>query len=292
MSPRNIAKRWLKWSMEAGMAWSGVGSLYHRSRSFQTGHRILTYHRIIEDPGDSHSIHPTHFKEHMAFLSDHFPVVSIEDIAAHVRKIKSLNQHSVAISFDDGYKEYESIAAETLDRYRLPATFFVVTGVLDGLFGPSAGTYLDWQGVKALHAQGFSIGSHCVTHVSLGTIAPAQVQEELRLSRTRIAEELGTAPSGVSYPYGTLRDFSIDTPQMAERAGYTWGVTALHGLNHAGANQFLLRRTSITVGDGLKTFRMIMKGFLDPWFIVDRLGYRFQRPHINVREEIAEKKCG
>ncbi len=154
----------------------------------------------------------------------------------------------------------------------------MVTGLLDRLFDAPAGVYLDWDGVKNLHLSGFSVGSHCVRHVSLGALSPAQAQEELAASRMRIAEELGAAPSGVSYPYGTLRDVSGATAMLAAHAGYSWATTALHGLNHAGADPFLLRRTSITRGDGLKTFRMIMQGFLDPWAIMDRWGYRFQRP--------------
>ncbi len=282
MSTRTIAKRWLKWSVEAITAWSGIGTVYRRSRYFQTGHRILTYHRIIEDRHDSHSIHPNHFKEHMAFLSDNFPVVSVEDIAAHVRGLKPLTEQTVAITFDDGYKEYATIAADILDKYRLPATFFVVTGVLDKLVNVPLSTYLDWEGVKDLHSRGFYIGSHCVRHVSLLSLTPEKVEDELRQSRTRIAEELGVVPSGISYPYGTLRDVSKETATMAERVGYTWGVTALHGLNHPGTNPLLLRRTSITCGDGLKTFRMIMHGFLDPWAIVDRCGYFLQRPQATM----------
>ncbi|MGC9029304.1 MAG: polysaccharide deacetylase family protein [Desulfomonilaceae bacterium] len=272
----------LKWSVEAGAALSGIASLYRRSRYFQTGHRILTYHRIVEDSSDSHSIRPAHFKEHIAYLADHFPVVSLDDIAAHARGVKLLTQPCAAITFDDGYKEYETIAAETLDRYRLPAAFFVVTGLLDRLYAAAAETYLDWDGVKALHAAGFTVGSHCVRHVSLGMLSPAQAQEELAASRMRIAEELGVAPGGVSYPYGTLRDVSGEIALMAANAGYSWAVTALHGLNHSGTDPFLLRRTSITRGDGLKTFRMIMQGCLDPWVLVDRWGYRLQRPKADM----------
>uniref|UniRef100_A0A7C4ATY3 Polysaccharide deacetylase family protein n=1 Tax=Desulfomonile tiedjei TaxID=2358 RepID=A0A7C4ATY3_9BACT len=282
MNPRAAAKRLLKWSVEAGTALSGIGRLYRRSQYFQTGHRILTYHRIVEHSFDSHSIRPVHFKEHMAYLADHVPVVSLDDIAAHVRGVKLLTEQSAAITFDDGYKEYESIAAETLERYRLPATFFVVTGLLDRLFESAGGTYLDWNGVKALHARGFSVGSHCVRHVSLGTLSLAQAQEEPAASRRRITEELGAAPSGVSYPYGTLRDVSGEIALLAANAGYSWAATALHGLNHAGADPFLLRRTSITRGDGLKTFRMIMHGCLDPWALVDRWGYRLQRPKADM----------
>ena len=126
-------------------------------------------------------------------------------------------------------------------------------------------------------AAGFSIGSHTVSHRSLGRLPAAEVESELVLSRRRIEEELGAPPAALSYPYGTLRDVSSPVAALARKAGYTCAVTAIHGLNHRGTNPYWLRRTSLTAGDGLRTFKMIMKGCLDPWYLVDRWGHKIQR---------------
>ena len=105
-----------------------------------------------------------------------------------------------------------------------------------------------------------------------------EVQLELKGSCDRLETELGTRPDGFSYPFGTYRDFSDDVISITRSCGYPHAVTAIHGLNHIGCDPFRLKRTTITAGDGLKTFKMIMKGDLDLWRFVDQWGYRLQRP--------------
>lgn len=282
MNVRGILKRTLKWSVELGMEYSGLGYIYRRARYFQTGHRILTYHRIEKDPSSSHSVSTKDFADHMAFLNDHYPVVSMSTLCSGLDGEITLEPQSTTITFDDGYIEYASAVAGILHRHGLPASFFVVTGILDELFPVAPDTYMKWDDVKSLHQAGFEIGSHCVRHASLGTRAGEFVRAEVTGSRDRIAHELGTPPAGIAYPYGTLRDFSPDVAALVKESGYQYASSAVHGLNHIGCDLFTLRRTSMTRGDGLKTFRLIMKGNLDPWVAVDRLAYRLQRPRSSM----------
>jgi peptidoglycan/xylan/chitin deacetylase (PgdA/CDA1 family) len=185
---------------------------------------------------------------------------------------------SIAVTFDDGYIDARTIACETLARYGIPATFFVITGVLDGDEKRGGGPYLTWDDVKSMAAAGFAIGSHTITHSSLGEMELPMAKRELEVSRKRIREEIDSPPQAVSYPYGTVRDFSPAVAEAARKAGYECAVTAIHGLNRTGIDPFLLRRTTLTAGDGMRTFRMILKGHLDPWYWVDKWAYRFQRP--------------
>jgi len=261
------------------MAYSGLGSLYRRTSTFREGYRILTYHRISEQCEDSHSLKTDHFRDHMQYLSDNYPVIALPDLVERMASRLLPEAGSVAITFDDGYKDAAEIVAEILDLYRLPATFYVVTGVLDGKTVPSKGSrFMTWTDVKHLASAGFEIGSHTVSHHSLGSMSAAEVEEELAQSRGRILQETGLPPHGMAYPFGTVRDVSPLIADIAEKVGYRHAVTAIHGLNCPGCNPFLLSRTSITAGDGLRTFRMIMSGCLDPWVFFDKWGYRFQRP--------------
>jgi len=282
MNVRGILKRTLKWSVELGMEYSGLGYAYRRTRSFQTGLRILTYHRIEKNPSSSHSVSSSDFADHMAFLADNYPVVSMGTFCSALEGRVSLEPRITAITFDDGYIEYAAFAADILQRHGLTATFFVVTGILDELFPVAPDTYMGWDDVKILHQGGFEIGSHCVRHASLGTRASDAVAAEVAGSRDRIADELGMQPAGIAYPYGTLRDFSPEVASLVRQSGYQYAVTAVHGLNHIGCDLLTLRRTSMTRGDGLKTFKLIMKGDLDPWVAVDRLAYRLQRPRASI----------
>jgi len=276
VTPRWALKRGLKWAVEWGAELSGWGLLYRQNATFQRGYRILNYHKISNEPRDSFTVRTDHFRAHMAYLSDHHPVTALAELTKSLMHGEPPDPGSVAVSFDDGYLEAATVVSEILDTYSIPATFFVVTGILDGEKANPGGPYLAWSHVKSMAASGLDIGSHTVTHRSLGSLDPASVLQELRHSRNRIMEELGTAPEGVAYPYGTVRDFSPTVLHAAKTAGYLYGATAVHGLNHWGCDPFRLNRTTLMAGDGPRTFRLIMRGCLDPWRLVDRWGYALQ----------------
>lgn len=67
----------------------------------------------------------------MAWIASWFNVLpldqAIDQLAQH-----SLPERAAAITFDDGYADNCSIALPILKRYRLPATFFIATGFLNG----------------------------------------------------------------------------------------------------------------------------------------------------------------
>jgi peptidoglycan/xylan/chitin deacetylase (PgdA/CDA1 family) len=270
-------KRAAKWSIEWASAISGYGSVYRKSRSLVKGYRILTYHKIADRPQDSFTVKTDHFRSHIAFLADNHPVMSLTDLVRGLAEGPAPESGTMAITFDDGYSEAATTIAEILDKKSLTATFFVITGVLDNTIRFPGGPFLTWQDARQMSTAGFSIGSHTVSHRSLGEISLEDVGEELTASYERITEELGEPPKGLSYPYGTIRDFTENVAQMAKSTGYEYAVTGLHGLNQMGCNPYTLRRTSLMAGDGLRTFRMILKGHLDPWRLVDEWGYYLQR---------------
>ena len=280
MDLRWALKRASKWSVEWASALSGYGFMYRLSRTFAEGYRILTYHKIADRPQDSFTVKTDHFRSHMAFLADHHPVLPLADLAQRLVEGPAPELGAVAVTFDDGYAEAATVISEILDKHRLTATFFVITGVLDNMIEFPGGPFLTWQDAREMSTAGLSIGSHTVGHRSLGEISLKDVEEELATSYRRITEELGAAPKGLSYPYGTVRDFSDAAAEIAKTVGYDYAVTGLHGLNHVGCNPYSLLRTSLTAGDGLRTFRMILKGHLDPWRLVDKWGYRLQRREV------------
>jgi peptidoglycan/xylan/chitin deacetylase (PgdA/CDA1 family) len=275
---RWVVKRAAKWAVESAAALSGFGLIYRTTAAFRQGCRILTYHKVSDKPEDSYGIKTNHFRDHMAFLADHHKVISLPEMAAKLADGDSAVAGCVAVTLDDGYAGSATDVRTILERYRIPATFFIITGVLDGKVAFPGGPFLSWQDVREMTAAGVTFGSHTVSHRSLGEIGLAEVEAELVESRRRMNQELGTAPTVLSYPYGTIRDFSPRVALLSQQAGYLYAVTAVHGLNHVRCNPYFLRRTSMTAGDGLRTFRTILKGNLDPWVIVDKWSYWLQRP--------------
>jgi peptidoglycan/xylan/chitin deacetylase (PgdA/CDA1 family) len=96
------------------------------------------------------------------------------------------------------------------------------------------------------------------------------VKYQLESSKARLEAEIGKPVTGLSYPYGTIRDFNPEIKKLAAEAGYSWAVTGISGINRPGSDLFALKRTKVERDDGMRLFRRAMKGALDPWVIIDR----------------------
>ncbi len=192
MTPRWFLKRALKWGVEWTTELSGGGLIYRNSSYFKTGYRILTYHRITPHLTDSHSLTIDHFRDHIAFLKDNYPLVSLSEMVSGLLGQIKLLDGAVCITFDDGYAEIAGVVREILHKYNVPASFFVITGILDGKqTGYPRVDYLSWDEVKELKKAGYLIGSHTVTHRSLGKLNSKEVQMELKESSRSAANGVG-----------------------------------------------------------------------------------------------------
>lgn len=88
---------------------------------------ILMYHQVCDrkdDPWEL-SVHPDNFYAQLDYLKTNFNVVPISELAEAIGKQKM--RKTVAITFDDGFKDNYTNAAPLLDWHQLPATFYVAT---------------------------------------------------------------------------------------------------------------------------------------------------------------------
>ncbi len=94
---------------------------------------ILHYHRVPEvpDPMNPDLLEKPAFAVHMQALADVFNVVSLSEGLEQLRE-GTLPPRAVAITFDDGYADNYQVALPVLQQFRLPASFFVAAGFLDG----------------------------------------------------------------------------------------------------------------------------------------------------------------
>ncbi len=89
---------------------------------------ILMYHQVCERKNDPWelAVNPNHFDAQLDYLKKNFNVVSIGALATSVAN-NNVRRNTIAISFDDGFKDNYTNAAPLLDWYELPATFYVTT---------------------------------------------------------------------------------------------------------------------------------------------------------------------
>lgn len=85
---------------------------------------ILMYHRISKleyDPFEI-SITPDVFEKHIEFISKNYNVLTFDT------SWENIKEKSIIITFDDGYVDNYINALPILEKYKVPATFFIATG--------------------------------------------------------------------------------------------------------------------------------------------------------------------
>lgn len=104
-----------------------VISIAKRVRKILSPHAlVLMYHRIADpviDPWDL-SVSAENFDQQLNILSKRWNVISLPQLVDKLKK-GNLEKNAVAISFDDGYLDNYTVALPILEKYGLPASFFI-----------------------------------------------------------------------------------------------------------------------------------------------------------------------
>jgi peptidoglycan/xylan/chitin deacetylase (PgdA/CDA1 family) len=90
---------------------------------------VLMYHKVTEPDTDiwDLAVSPAHFEQQLRVLKQLGIVVSTSELSKRLHQ-RNLKRRSVAITFDDGYLDNYLHARPLLEKYQLPATFFIVSG--------------------------------------------------------------------------------------------------------------------------------------------------------------------
>ncbi len=86
------------------------------------------YHRIAEPESDAWDITVTkkNFEQQLQVLNKTGRVISVNELVEDVI-CKTVKKNSIAITFDDGYADNYYTAKPLLEKYELPATFFIAS---------------------------------------------------------------------------------------------------------------------------------------------------------------------
>ncbi len=94
---------------------------------------VFLYHRVGPQGGDwmLPSVPLKAFEHQMAYLSTHFTLVALDELAQMLRGGAPLPHRLACVTFDDGYKDTCTQAVPVLKKYDIPATAFLSAGIID-----------------------------------------------------------------------------------------------------------------------------------------------------------------
>jgi len=101
---------------------------YHRN-SFQ----ILTYHRFSDMQGiDIAGV----LRRQFSYIRKHFHPVSVSQVQRALSGEATLPPRALAITVDDGYRDFLSVAFPLFREYELPVTVYLISDFIDGRLWP------------------------------------------------------------------------------------------------------------------------------------------------------------
>lgn len=108
------------------------GLKYFIKQIFADNAIVLLYHRIAKPQSDvwNISVTPENFEQHLHALQKTKKVIDLKALIKDIAN-NSIKKNSIAITFDDGYANNFYTAKPLLEKYELPATFFIASCNID-----------------------------------------------------------------------------------------------------------------------------------------------------------------
>ncbi len=202
---------------------------------------ILMYHYVeyVKDKGDtirqSLSLTPYTFEEEVKTLLDAgYTFMTNAEVADALSGKITLPKKPVALTFDDGYRDFYTDVYPILKKYHAKATAYIISGFL----GYPNNMYA-WQ-VKRIADEGLvEIGAHTVNHAWLKGLPQKELVYEVDESKKTLEELIGKPVVSFAYPYGT---FDVQAIETLAAAGFTSAVSTIPGADQYQTHRYFLYR--------------------------------------------------
>lgn len=232
---------------------------------------VLMYHNVATEPL-FYSSSTEELVEQMEVLHARRMQVVPVDLYLDGLEGRAQVARPVALTFDDAYASFAERALPVLERFGYPATVFVPTGHTGGFncWDPAADPehfrIMDAETLRELARHPLvTIGSHGVSHRSLGGVDGEQLEREICDSKRTLDHELGIEARLFAFPYGQRHDVPPGSRAVLARCGYRAAFTTEWTRHPDPANVYALGRLEITAGDHAARFTRKLFGKLDTW---------------------------
>lgn len=258
---------------------------------------FLCYHGVTESdsrsPHNRKGLHVNRqrFSMHLDYLKRRYHIISLRDYLVARQTGCTPPEYSVVLTFDDGFRNFLTVAAPCLAARSMPATVFLITDRMGDAVRMESDhdwrleddtSHLSWEEVLRLKEwRNIDFGSHTCSHSQLLSLSMEEIERELYDSYRTLASRLKIEKLALSYPKGEHSEVIAD---CARRLGYCCAVTADRGANELSHDLFTLGRTLIGDFDDEASFAVRVSGLR--WWLV-KVRSMFVRLSADKRRAVA-----
>lgn len=162
--------------------------------------RVLMYHSV--GGGFYDDISPDHFRQQLTRLTRSFEIVDLPAVLA------DSSEKRIALTFDDGTRDFYEHVRPILHEFEVPATVFVIADTLeedqfvhDDLYDYE---YMTRHQLRDLvDDELVTVGNHTKSHPRLDEVTSADaLRQEIEGAKRTLERELRTSVDRFCYPYG------------------------------------------------------------------------------------------
>jgi peptidoglycan/xylan/chitin deacetylase (PgdA/CDA1 family) len=217
---------------------------------------VILYHRVNDVSVDPLTTSLERFAAHMCVISQWYLPIATSDLVRRVRNRAVVPPGSVAVHFDDCYRDVYTNAFPILQACRIFGAAFVNSGFVgtsrvlahDLESSPFRFENFVPEDLRAMVAAGFEIGAHTVNHVDLGSCAT----EVARIEIADSVKDLERMTSGTitlfSYPFGKETNIRPELRQTVAEAGCECMFSAFGGMVDSATDAYDIPRIGVSSG--------------------------------------------
>ncbi len=238
----------------------GLGPETSSARGWPT---VVYFHHVNPTWRHYTSLTPPLLALALDLLLDRFAVVAPTTLRAGVRP--DVDKPAVVITFDDCYLDTYEWGLPLLEERGIKATFFAITDAVARSSSVrrarSHGAHMDWSQLADLRDLGHAVGSHTAGHRRLADLPATEVEREVRRGDRALLEHLGTPPSLLAYPYGSV---PADAARMSVFRDRLCFGTVRSPARAWDAAPHEIRRTYLPF-DSPQTWEALVDGWVSSW---------------------------
>ena len=184
---------------------------------------ILLYHHVDASTPPSTSVSPEVFANHMAFLkAEGYNVINLYTALNAIQNSQPLPEKSVAITFDDAWRNIYDNAVPIMEQYGFSYTIFINTDFVD----ENHRIGMTWDMLRDIKKRGGILANHTRDHDYMvrDSMQDKAWLEKARANilhaQSRLEDETGNTPKWLAYPYGEYNDTLKDTIKAMGYIGF------------------------------------------------------------------------
>jgi peptidoglycan/xylan/chitin deacetylase (PgdA/CDA1 family) len=181
-------------------------------------------------------------------LSAGYRPTTLASVDAAMQGQADLPPGCLVLTFDDALYSQFSVGLPVLERYHVPAVFFVMPA-----FGDGVHRYMTADELRGVHDAGHEVEAHTCNHpnlVRLARLSDVLLMAELVDCKRTIETIVGSHVDYFAYPYGAT---SPEVLNGVTLAGYRAAFTTRSSALLSAPNPFLMPRIHYEVGESPAT---------------------------------------